>query len=458
MNSTTSTLPDDLYHSAAGSSLTLPLTLTFALALCSFPVPVLLLAASRKLTGGAYSVEMIYTRAFFVTDFLLTVYGMSRPAQSWIHPKRANCFLSETLLSVSFIASNVTLLTCAIDCRIRASRSTLVSKTSTIFGLILVWNCTFVVGFLPQMELSSSTRGRVPSCDLYEFAGFRYLLFTGAVFVVCTLVSLALVTHLCLKQRRGQVQLPASIRNLLLLMYVELAVHAAFSLPAAMYVVAVYAYLYTEQQYYLYWLVTCLQLKPVVAAFARCRVSAKLRQIAARTSRLLSCCCPPASRPLLTLTSSEGGVTTAYVIKGSGVVNEAFVGEPSLLPAADQVTCLHRKRSRSVGGVGNAVAKQHQNTHSTDRHGYNGLFPPPPPMSPSPLITPTPLNVDPYCPLHGEHVILSMTASAATPPLEPLRTLEVPVLMDPAPPAFRTLPSIRTRQFNRKQFLFPGLT
>ena len=448
---------------------TIALICSAVLAVISLPIPVVILFSSRKVTGGPYSVEMIYIRAFLVADVILSVYGLSRPLQSWIEPRWANCFLSETLLSVAYVATCMTLTSACLDCRLRSRGHAFAAKSTSTFVLILLWNCSFVVGFLPQVK------PRPLGCDLLEMLGFTYCICLVAMLLVSLTCSAGLLfaqfritihrsalnpaaymsSTTCTDTTSSTTPITSTLPTtyttstnsaiptapvtsafpttsttiipanelrrrptgpLLKLLFVELIAIALYGVPSVIYVGAVYFRSPDHYTNYLLSLAAVLQTKPLLGTAARCLVNKKLKAIVKGVFG------PGQDR--------HPSAALSYIIRG--VVNEAFASEQISADISNG-----RQRSKSLGDETKIRIQR-----------YNVLFPHR--RSPSfPLY-------DPHCPLHG--------GKRETPADTGVRRYvsyprDTPTMKIPVKKRMTNHPrSKEARQLDRKRFLFPGLS
>lgn len=365
------------------------------MALVSIPLPVAILFSSRRVTGGAFSVEMIYARAFLVGDLLLSTYGIMRPLQSWLGPRWADCLLAETLVCSEVLSRCATLTCGAVDSRLRSRGYRFAAKSSTTFALILLWNASVATGFLPVF------RPRPKGCDPYSVLGTAYLgALAGIVVVSLTVASVILTAnvrntppiphpspqlstqHINLDQPRPQKD------PLIGLLWVELRFLAAYGLPCIAYSIYVYAvYPSAKRAYYMIALSTLIQSKPLMSTLVRYLANRKLSAIVRGIFRPSTQSTPPTG-------------ALAYVIRG--VVNEAFVGGGQG-DSNDETGAMCRNGSNTKSFVQTAHLRRYINGRQRSKsvgtpvpkgyRGENGLFP-------KLRTKPLPLY-DPWCPLHG---------------------------------------------------------
>ncbi|XP_076469425.1 cannabinoid receptor 2-like [Babylonia areolata] len=156
----------------------------------------LLVLFLTKFAGGGQSPTMVFVRVLCMSDFFLGCYGLGKMVMFFfVDDLIINFFLPESLFFTATTASCLSLLLLNLDRCVKMAWPLWylqnVDKPSIITGMVFLWNVSFVLGFLPLLGWNS--QGRVFLYSFFRFFPWPYLLLTGAVWVLCTAGSLAVL-------------------------------------------------------------------------------------------------------------------------------------------------------------------------------------------------------------------------------------------------------------------------
>ncbi|XP_046333224.1 lysophosphatidic acid receptor 1-B-like [Haliotis rufescens] len=157
----------------------------------------LIVLIASKFTSGGKSPTLVFIRSLCVSDSLIGIYGLFKIAMYMCLDKLlVNFFLAESLFFTASFASGLSLLSLNIDsCMKLAEPLNLghpMDKKNVITVMVMLWNLSFVVGFLPQMGWSQ-TNGKIHVLRFFVFHPWHYLLFFSLMLIVI-FVSNILIT------------------------------------------------------------------------------------------------------------------------------------------------------------------------------------------------------------------------------------------------------------------------
>ncbi|KAK3102452.1 hypothetical protein FSP39_011462 [Pinctada imbricata] len=142
-----------------------------------------------KCTSGGKSPIFIFMRTLFLSDLLVGIFGIFKALVLfhmdilWI-----DCFLPESLFVTASTSTILTLLWLSIDSCMRLAMPLKyilhMHKSNVVMWMIGLWNVSFILGFIPQMDWHSS--GEV--CVFTQYYSPVYLLFLATLWIT-TLLS-----------------------------------------------------------------------------------------------------------------------------------------------------------------------------------------------------------------------------------------------------------------------------
>ena len=165
----------------------------------------LIVLIASKFTSGGNSPALIFIRSLCVADALSGTFGIVKTIQVVFEKdSMVNCFLGESLLFTSIIASSFTLIALSLDIHIKLTdplkyRDNM-DKKLVIFLMIFLWNSACIVGFMPLLGWNAEEY----VCSFFRYYSSGYLIFYQCLFAGGMLSLLAI--HMRLQRTILKVQ------------------------------------------------------------------------------------------------------------------------------------------------------------------------------------------------------------------------------------------------------------
>ncbi|XP_041350111.1 adenosine receptor A1-like [Gigantopelta aegis] len=145
---------------------------------------------ASKFTGGGQSPTLVFVRNLCVSDVLVGAYGIFKMIMYlFLEDLLIDFFLPESLFFTASLAYGLSLLCLNLDCFIRLSRPLHyvqhLDKKNMITVMVILWNLSFIVGFLPQVGWKNVEF----SHRFFRYYSWHYLLFVMVLHILILLFN-----------------------------------------------------------------------------------------------------------------------------------------------------------------------------------------------------------------------------------------------------------------------------
>lgn len=169
-----------------------------ALGVLSILSNVIFLLLSKFTTGGSSPV-LVFMRSICLADVMTGLYAVFKAVVfNSMQSTKVNCFLPDSILITATTASVCTLVWLHVDCCLRFTHPLKyivhIKKENIITGMVLMWNISFVLGFLPLMGWNNEDA----ICAYHRFYSSRYVYFIASLW--CTGLISSVVMEVVLKR------------------------------------------------------------------------------------------------------------------------------------------------------------------------------------------------------------------------------------------------------------------
>ncbi len=190
----------------------LAVILTCILACMVLLANLIVIVASRFAIGG-YCCSLICVRSLCVADVLAGLFGVTKTILMVVQPRWVHCFLADSLLFCSILASSFTLVALTIDSYINLTNprkyEEWLEKKTTLTTLIFLWNGAFIIGFIPQMGWNNEDH----CCRFFDYYSSYYLFLVAGTFAVCLMIVFVLQLKQCHLVKQFHSQIKEADRN-----------------------------------------------------------------------------------------------------------------------------------------------------------------------------------------------------------------------------------------------------
>ena len=148
-----------------------------------------------KCTSGGNSPIFIFMKSLFVGDFLVGLFGFFKALLLYhMDVILMDCFLPESLFITASTSFMLTLLWLSIDSCMRLAMPLKyilhMHKSNVVMWMVGLWNASFIIGFIPQMDWTTHTH----VCIFSQYYRVGYLLFVASLWILmlitCCVVQL----------------------------------------------------------------------------------------------------------------------------------------------------------------------------------------------------------------------------------------------------------------------------
>lgn len=145
------------------------------------------LQASKFASAGQNS-TLIFIRSFCTGDMIIGIFGIIKGLHlAFGMDLKINLFLSESL----FFTANTAIASChawlAVEMYLKLAKPLetkfMLEKNNVIALMIVLWNCAFILGFLPQLGWHTTDYAH----EFFHYYDWRYLLFLSFIWELCYL-------------------------------------------------------------------------------------------------------------------------------------------------------------------------------------------------------------------------------------------------------------------------------
>ncbi|XP_067684613.1 sphingosine 1-phosphate receptor 2-like [Haliotis asinina] len=160
----------------------------------------LVVLIASKFTSGGKSPTLVFIRSLCVSDSLIGIYGLFKIVMYMCLDKLlVNFFLAESLFFTASFASGLSLLSLNIDSCMKLAEPLNcghpMDKKNVITVMVMLWNLSFVIGFLPQMGWCE-TNGKIHVLRFFIFHPWHYLLFFSLILIVIFVSNIIITVYM----------------------------------------------------------------------------------------------------------------------------------------------------------------------------------------------------------------------------------------------------------------------
>ncbi|XP_064607425.1 adenosine receptor A2b-like [Liolophura sinensis] len=164
-------------------------------------VNIAVLQASKFASAGQNS-TLIFIRSFCTGDMIIGIFGIIKGLHlAYGIGLKINLFLSESL----FFTANTAVASChawlAVEMYLKLAKPLgtkfMLEKNNVIALMIVLWNCAFILGFLPQLGWHTTDYAH----EFFQYYDWRYLLFMSFIWELCYLCVLLVQVYTALVVR-----------------------------------------------------------------------------------------------------------------------------------------------------------------------------------------------------------------------------------------------------------------
>ncbi|XP_046582317.1 adenosine receptor A2b-like [Haliotis rubra] len=160
----------------------------------------LVVLIASKFTSGGKSPTLVFIRSLCVSDSLIGIYGLFKIVMYMSMDKLlVNFFLAESLFFTASLASGLSLLSLNIDSCMKLAEPLNyghpMDKKNVITVMVMLWNLSFVIGFLPQMGWCQ-TNGKFHVLRFFVFHPWHYLLFFSLILIVIFVSNILITVYM----------------------------------------------------------------------------------------------------------------------------------------------------------------------------------------------------------------------------------------------------------------------
>ncbi|ESO89879.1 hypothetical protein LOTGIDRAFT_164572 [Lottia gigantea] len=163
----------------------------------------LIVLLASKFASGGESPTLVFVRSLCVADVLLGVYGGFKMIMFFnVDILMMNFFLPESLFFTALLASGLSLLSLNIDCSIKLSQPFKylmhMDKKNIITFMVLLWNFSFIIGFLPQIGWNNIDHVK----SFFTFFSWTFFLFHGILVFISIVLNVIMIVFLRTKTKQ----------------------------------------------------------------------------------------------------------------------------------------------------------------------------------------------------------------------------------------------------------------
>ena len=149
----------------------------------------IVLIASKFTTAGQ-SATLVFIRSLCFTDVVVGLFGIFKAILlNHLDGVLINCFLPESMFISASTTLSLSLLWLNCDSYFRLTRplgyGRSMDKSNTINLMMILWNFSFILGFMPQMGWSKDEF----SCNMFKYYDEVYLLLVSSIWIFCMVLS-----------------------------------------------------------------------------------------------------------------------------------------------------------------------------------------------------------------------------------------------------------------------------